>query len=297
MAQTRSTRRLASVAVPRARLYGPRVRRSAAFALVGLIGVPLVGWGPSLAEAGPEPWGAVVRSIAGSLGDRAAAIRRFANRWIGTPYQWGGTTRSGIDCSAYLREMYRELFGVELPRTTKQQIHLGVDLPVNPGKLSAGLEPGDLIFYVNAAGVPNHVVVYAGGEQITHSVSGRGVVFDPMKKLYGRRVVARRMLSPARRGGPSVGGGFAPIPAAGPLKVTEIPCPPEFRPRRSELTRWSRMPVANFDAFAQRDLCEVRLLADALEDRSEPVAKTNAGKLRQYAEWIESLDEANDALF
>src|SRR5882672_10902629 len=51
-------------------------------------------------------------------GSRAARIRDFANRWLGTPYAWGGDSKAGIDCSGYLRQMFRELFNVELPRTT-----------------------------------------------------------------------------------------------------------------------------------------------------------------------------------
>ena len=224
-------------------------------------------------------------------GARSQAILRFANRWLGTPYRWGGTTRSGIDCSAYLRHMYRDIFRVELPRTTRQQISLGVDLPVDPRNLSSGLEPGDLIFYVDAAGVPNHVVVYSGSDRITHSVSGRGVVVDPISKLYGRRVIARRLLVPGPgRDTPSGGGGYGPIPAAGPALATEIPCPPSFRARRAEVRRFSREPIEDFRIFQDRELCDVRALAEALAGRSGVMAETNVAKLENYAEWLDSLE-------
>ena len=46
---------------------------------------------------------------------RATALMKFARRWEGTPYRFGGTGRAGIDCSAYVQRMYREIFRVDLP--------------------------------------------------------------------------------------------------------------------------------------------------------------------------------------
>jgi hypothetical protein len=267
-----------------------RVLAVATLVTVGLSIPPALARPPGGARLGPL--------LSGSLGrdGRSAQILRFAQRWLGTPYQWGGTAKSGIDCSAYLRQMYRDLFQVELPRTTKQQIHLGVDLPVRPKNLARGLEPGDVIFYVNRAGIPNHVVVYAGHGKITHSVSGRGVVIEPIRKLYGRRVVARRFLYPAKGGERAQRGDrFAPIPAAGPLEVTEIPCPPEFRPRRSEVRRFARAPIDGFERFAERELCDLRVLAEALEENGGRVARDNAKRLRDYAEFVNRIETLKSA--
>ncbi len=221
---------------------------------------------------------------------RSSRIRSFANRWLGTRYQWGGTGKSGIDCSAYLRQMYRDLFNIELPRTTRQQIRLGLDLPIDPKNLGRTLLPGDLIFYVDRAGVPNHVVVYLGGNLITHSVSGRGVVVDPIRKVYGRRIVARRFLVP--RGGDTAddGGGFRPIPAAGPIVAKEIPCPDEFRPKRSEVRRYANRPLPPVGQLGDRAICDFRALADALEARGGKHAANNARTLVEYAKWLESIE-------
>ncbi|MEQ8274365.1 MAG: C40 family peptidase [Deltaproteobacteria bacterium] len=222
---------------------------------------------------------------------RSARIRSFANRWLGTRYQWGGTGRSGIDCSAYLRQMYRDLFNIELPRTTRQQIRLGLDLPIDPTNLGRTLLPGDLIFYVDRAGVPNHVVVYLGGNLITHSVSGRGVVVDPIRKVYGRRIVARRFLVPRGGGsGGDDGGGFAPIPAAGPIVAKDIPCPPSFKPKRSEVRRYANRPLPAVGKLGERAICDFRALADALEKRGGKHAKRNAVTLDEYAKWLESIE-------
>src|SRR5688500_15888261 len=216
---------------------------------------------------------------------RGAQIRSFANRWLGTPYQYGGNSKSGIDCSAYLREMYRELFNVELPLTTRQQIDLVIDLPINKIAPGDGLEPGDLIFYIDTSGIPYHVVVFMGGNAITHSVSGRGVVVEPIRKIFGRRIVARRLLVPTGDGS----GAFGPIPPAGPIVVQDIPCPPDYKAKRHEVRTYSSKTITEMKLLGDRDICDFRALADALRGKGE-IGAENAKKLDAHAEWLQSID-------
>jgi hypothetical protein len=180
--------------------------------------------------------------------------------------------------------MYREVFGVELPRTTKDQINLGMDLPVTADRPEKNWEPGDLILYVDRGGIPNHVVVYMGGSMLTHSVSGRGVVIDPMKQLWGRRIVARRLLVPGR----GDRGGFGPIPAAGPIIPREVPCPPEVTARPLEVKRYKSKGI-DIPALGAREICEFRALARAISDSGD-VGRRNAAQLNAHAEWLESID-------
>ncbi len=225
--------------------------------------------------------------LAGSS-ERASRILNFTRKWLGTPYLWGGTTRRGIDCSAYLRQMYRTLFDIDLPRTTKQQIKLGVPLTLNAKRPSDGLHPGDLIFYLGVDGRPNHVVIFAGNDTIVHSVSRRGVVVDPIRKVFGRRIAARRFLIPRAGGGSN---SFQPIPAAGPLVVQEIPCPPSFKPRRAEIRKYSQrsVQIKSLANLEKREICDFRALADAVEGKSA-IGRKNALVLRQHAEWLQSLE-------
>lgn len=226
---------------------------------------------------------------AGAASSRASKIEQFAQRWLGTPYRWGGTSRSGIDCSAFLRRMYRDLFDIELPRTTRQQIDLGIDITADPERLSRLLQPGDLIFYVDRTGTPNHVVVYAGQGRITHSVSGRGVVIDPLRKAYGRRIVARRLLVPrADDGGDTAG--FEPVPAAGPLMAFELPCPNSIRAKAREVRRYRKRPLEDLRVLGDRAICDFKALADALRLERAPVAADNARRLDAHAEWLNSIE-------
>jgi hypothetical protein len=215
----------------------------------------------------------------------SSRIRDFANRWMGTPYLWGGETKMGIDCSGYVREMFRELFHAELPRTTKGQIDVGMEIPINPSALEKSFRPGDLIFYIDREGVPNHVVTYLGAGQITQSVSGRGVVIDPLRIIWGRRIYARRLLT----GSGDDSGSVNAIPAAGPIVPIEIPCPPSVKAKAVEVKRYKTKPIDDIKAFGERDICDFRALADAVEGGGD-VGRSNAMKLRQHAVWLESIE-------
>ncbi|ADY56568.1 NLP/P60 protein [Syntrophobotulus glycolicus DSM 8271] len=78
--------------------------------------------------------------------------------WQGVPYQWGGQTRGGVDCSALVQKVFREN-GVELPRTSFEQFRMGVGV----AKLS--LQEGDLVFFSTAGTGASHVGIFIGEGQ------------------------------------------------------------------------------------------------------------------------------------
>lgn len=128
------------------------------------------------------------------LQTRAERLMRFAKNWQGTPYVLGGRSKTGIDCSGYIQLIYRQVFRVDLPRATVDQIRLGVPFPINPENLREGLMPGDLLFFVSRDGHPRHVVLYLEDGLVTHSVSGRGVVIEPIESVAGRFIAPRRVI-------------------------------------------------------------------------------------------------------
>lgn len=137
--------------------------------------------------------------------ERANALRRFAEQWLGTPYAFGGSSRSGIDCSGYVQRIYREVLRVEVPRTTVEQIQFGEPFVLNRTNFREGLMPGDLLFFVNRYGHPRHVVLYVEEGRVTHSIQCRGVVIETLESVAGRFIVPRQ---PSRRTGVEAMGAF-----------------------------------------------------------------------------------------
>ncbi len=102
--------------------------------------------------------------------------------WIGTPYRFGGTTRQGIDCSAFMREIYRDALKIELPRTANEQFAFGKVIKEDDLKF------GDMIFFKTKGYAPiTHVGVYLGNDQFAHASSRGGVMISDLSSPYYTR--------------------------------------------------------------------------------------------------------------
>jgi hypothetical protein len=169
---------------------------------------------------------------------------------------------------------------------------IGVNVPIARNGLGSGFEPGDLFFYVDPDGIPNHVVVYMGKGRFTHSASGRGVVIEGFRALWGRRIVGRRMLFPAR-GHP---GEYLAIPAAPPFVATPVPCPPNIKAPANEVRRLLRtdFSLSQIKELKAREICEWRALASALRKRGGKHGRANAIIVDENIAWIESIDSFKD---
>ncbi len=98
-------------------------------------------------------------------------------QWAGTPHQLGGVNKQGIDCSAYVQRGYKELFSIELPRQTRQQVKTGYAVS------RRNLRTGDLIFF-KPNFLSNHVGVYMGDGTFLHVSSSRGVTRSSLRNNY-----------------------------------------------------------------------------------------------------------------
>jgi hypothetical protein len=165
-------------------------------------------------------------------------------------------------------------------------------VPIRPEALGKNFEPGDLFFYVDITGTPNHVVAYMGDGQFTHSLGGRGVIIEGMSAVWGRRVVGRRVLVPARGQG-----GEGAIAAAGPIMAaTAIPCPPSIVPSPDHVRRFLREPIGDMKELGLREICEWRALESALKRRGGPAVEENVAKIKGAVEWLESIEYLQGSL-
>lgn len=110
--------------------------------------------------------------------------------WKGVRYRLGGTSKRGIDCSAFVQTTFREQFGLDLPRSTYEQEDSGKSIQ------RAKLRPGDLVlFWAGSTG--RHVGIYLGNDNFVHASTSNGVMISNLNEAYwkNRYRDARRVLS------------------------------------------------------------------------------------------------------
>ena len=98
------------------------------------------------------------------------SVVSIANRYLGTPYAWGGTTPQGFDCSGFTQYVYGQA-GKSIGRNTVAQESAGSQIPVSQA------QPGDLLFW-GSRGSSYHVAIYAGnGRYIAAPTEGQSVSY------------------------------------------------------------------------------------------------------------------------
>lgn len=128
----------------------------------------------------------------GGLDGDMHRLLQSAQKLVGTPYRWGGTSaKTGFDCSGLLVYLFRKEVGLELPRTTRSMIrqkHRQVP--------RHALKPGDAVFFSHNGGARvSHVGLYLGDDRFIHAPrSGKAVRIDSLSNNYWDRnfTTARR---------------------------------------------------------------------------------------------------------
>jgi lipoprotein Spr len=119
----------------------------------------------------------------------------FVYDWIGTPYHFGGSSRKGIDCSAFTKKLYSEVFNLDIQRSSRDIFSM-----VSPVSKSE-LKEGDLVFFKIHSRRISHVGVYLGNGRFAHA-SSRGVAISSLDDAYYSRYFYKggRLLSSYKTG-------------------------------------------------------------------------------------------------
>lgn len=112
----------------------------------------------------------------------AKEVIRKALSFKGTKYKYGGTTRSGMDCSGLMYSSFK-VVDVILPRTSFEQSKEGINISVD------NTLEGDLVFFkTNGKSRINHVGLVVSIDdaniKFVHSSSSRGVMISSLKESY-----------------------------------------------------------------------------------------------------------------
>lgn len=119
-----------------------------------------------------------------------AGLLSFIEEWSGTRYRYGGKTKEGIDCSAYSGALCNTVFGLNLPRTARDQY-------ASCNKLKRDeLQEGDLVFFNTRGGV-SHVGVYLANGYFTHASTSNGVMISNLDEgYYSKRFIGGGRFNP-----------------------------------------------------------------------------------------------------
>lgn len=138
-----------------------------------------------------------------------AALKQALRAYLGTPYRYGGTSPSGVDCSGLVLKVYEEA-GIQLPRTAEKQFQAGEEVSLKE------LRYGDVLFFnhycqhepsFSFASIitdiftkrnarPCHNGIYIGQGRFIHASPRRGVCVSNLEHETWRRslIGARRYL-------------------------------------------------------------------------------------------------------
>ncbi len=108
-------------------------------------------------EPGDQASPASSKAVLMSIVEQAVAM-------IGIPYHWGGNDPGeGLDCSGFVRYVYRNTTGLLLPRQSAQISKAGSAVA------KPDLHPGDLVFFDTPRGPATHVGIYMGDHRFIHA--------------------------------------------------------------------------------------------------------------------------------
>lgn len=103
-----------------------------------------------------------------------------AKSWIGTKYKYGGHSREGTDCSGFVLQVYKAVYDLKLPRSSKEQYTFCKKISKNKMRV------GDLVFFATGKSkdVVSHVGIYIGNNEFIHASSSKGVVISNLDQNY-----------------------------------------------------------------------------------------------------------------
>ncbi|MDJ1502218.1 C40 family peptidase [Xanthocytophaga agilis] len=107
------------------------------------------------------------------------ALTQSITEWIGVPYRDNSDSRTGTDCSGFVRNVYQEAYGLNLNRNALKMYEQDVD-PIEKEEL----HEGDLIFFDTFGSGISHVGIYLQNGRFAHASTSRGVTIDSLTNPY-----------------------------------------------------------------------------------------------------------------
>lgn len=117
--------------------------------------------------------------------DGSRDLYYLIDNWMGIPHRTGGLDRRGIDCSAFVGIVYREVFGKDLPRTSRDMAE------IVKRKYENQLQEGDLVFFSFGGRNIDHVGIYLRNGKFVHVSTSKGVIISNLRDTWYYRYFKR----------------------------------------------------------------------------------------------------------
>jgi len=142
--------------------------------------LPAVSSSDPQSSAEPTTDGGRARSFLSGVAGKAGDVVAGALNMIGVRYRWGGNSPdSGLDCSGFVRYVFQDTLGLELPRRAVEMSRVGEKVRFSD------LKPGDLVFFNTMRRTISHVGIYIGDNKFVHSPStGSTIRVDDLDNSY-----------------------------------------------------------------------------------------------------------------
>ena len=98
--------------------------------------------------------------------------------WYGVRYRTGGNGKNGIDCSGFTVAVYAAVYGINLPRVSREQYRISRKISTTE------LQEGDLLFFNTRGSGVSHVGVYLGNNKFIHATVSKGVMVNDLFESY-----------------------------------------------------------------------------------------------------------------
>lgn len=127
---------------------------------------------------------------------KAGVIVALAKQQVGKPYAWGANGPDSFDCSSLVQYVFKNAAGINLPRTTYDQVKVGQTIyqksQANGQPVSANnLQVGDLLFWGSESS-PYHVAIYIGNNQYVNAATPeQGTILQTMTSYFAPTIVKR----------------------------------------------------------------------------------------------------------
>jgi hypothetical protein len=105
-------------------------------------------------------------------------LYQFIDDWYGTPYKYGGQSKTGVDCSGFINSLFMDVYGKKVPRTTSQ-----IAKEVRSVSKSR-IEEGDIVIFDIQGKKHSHVGVYLKNGRFAHASSSNGVIISDLNSKY-----------------------------------------------------------------------------------------------------------------